>query len=173
MNTKSRIIEGLYAFVAQRPGMDPRDYDTYASYRSLSRDVTRDRHIAERLIGAIAWRASITAEDIVDASRRAYSGRLEITQGYRVNGEGFVTSIDAAQERARGYLPLIVTIESAIKIDYCTGQCWPTEYRKAVCAVCAQCLWSYWRANGYETGDAIRKQARKELGATITRRFFR
>ena len=74
----------------------------------------------------------------------AFSGRLEIT------------------ERSDG----------AIKIDYCTGQYFPTEYRKAACAVLAYSLWHYWRDCGYDTYEQIQKQARAELGRGIASRWF-
>lgn len=73
-------------------------------------------------------------------------------------------------------------------LDYCTGQYWPTEYRRAVCAVLASALWSYWRENmpapdgkdsygsplykGKTAGDVLRTTARKEMGAAIARRWF-
>jgi hypothetical protein len=31
------------------------------------------------------------------------------------------------------------------RLDYTTGQYWPTEYRRAAAAVLASALWSYWR----------------------------
>jgi hypothetical protein len=31
------------------------------------------------------------------------------------------------------------------RLDYMTGQYWPTEYRRAAAAVLASALWSYWR----------------------------
>lgn len=44
------------------------------------------------------------------------------------------------------------------KLSYCAGQYWPTEYRKAVCAVLSQALWDYYRDGcmptpTYQTGD--------------------
>ena len=33
------------------------------------------------------------------------------------------------------------------RLDYCTGQYWPTEYRKAACAALASVLWDYAREN--------------------------
>lgn len=57
-------------------------------------------------------------------------------------------------------------------LDYCTGQYYPTEYRRAICAVLATALWSYWRDDCSMKGDAIRKQARKEFGRGIGARWF-
>lgn len=56
-------------------------------------------------------------------------------------------------------------------LDYCVGQYWPTEYRAAAARVLSNAIWAYWRDCGY-TGDAIRKQARREFGRGIANRFF-
>lgn len=65
------------------------------------------------------------------------------------------------------------------RLDYCTGQYWPTEYRKAVCAVLAAALWDWYRADyaaaakpGESAGDAIRRQFRREYGRGLARRWF-
>ena len=58
-------------------------------------------------------------------------------------------------------------------LDYCTGQYWPTEYRRAVCAVLASALWVYYREHcGCDTGDKIRAAAKRNLPAPIARRWF-
>jgi hypothetical protein len=62
------------------------------------------------------------------------------------------------------------------RLDYTTGQYWPTEYRRAVCAVLASALWAYWRDNAPEgldrPGDYLRAKARREFGRTIAGRWF-
>ena len=62
------------------------------------------------------------------------------------------------------------------RLDYTTGQYFPTEYRRAVCAVLASALWDYWRDCVPETvtnkGDHIRAKARRDLGRTIAARWF-
>lgn len=62
------------------------------------------------------------------------------------------------------------------RLDYCTGQYYPTEYRKAVCAVLASALWDYWRDSlpaEQKKADEIRRIARRELGRAIALRWFR
>lgn len=151
MNTeKENILKCLQQFVAQRPGMQFANYGDVSAYRSELRGITKSRHHAETLINAVAWRESITADDIIRASQSAYSGRLTIV---RTDTGGF-------------------------RIDYCTGQYFPTEYRNAVCAVLASVLWDYWRGgNPYGTKpgawDYIRDVARKELGRSIAQVWFR
>jgi hypothetical protein len=90
-------------------------------------------------------RDSITAADIIEASKRAYSGRLQINQ----TADGF-------------------------DVDYCTGQYFPTEYRRAAACVLACAIWQRLAADRNHQGDAndIRKAARRELGSTLAREFF-
>lgn len=62
------------------------------------------------------------------------------------------------------------------RLDYTTGQYFPTEYRKAVCAVLAAALWDYWRDCVPESvsnrAESIRCKARRELGRTLADRWF-
>ena len=59
------------------------------------------------------------------------------------------------------------------RLDYCTNQYWPVEYRPAVCRVLASALWAYYREHcGCETGDAIRAAARRNLPSAIAARWF-
>lgn len=61
-----------------------------------------------------------------------------------------------------------------VRIDYVTGQYWPTEYRRAVCALMSSVIWVWLRENcEYRTGDDIRKAARRELGQSIANRWFK
>ena len=61
-----------------------------------------------------------------------------------------------------------------VRIDYVTGQYWPTEYRRAVCALMSSVIWVWLRENcKYKTGDDIRKAARRELGQSIANRWFK
>jgi hypothetical protein len=150
MNTdKENLLLCLGAFVRQRPGLEFGNYGDVTAYRSELRSITKSRHHAETLINAVAWRDSVTAEDIIRASQHAYSGRLTIL---RTDTGGF-------------------------KIDYCTGQYFPTEYRNAVCAVLSAVLWDYWRSDTVfpppGAGDRIRNTARKELGRSIAQVWFR
>lgn len=60
-----------------------------------------------------------------------------------------------------------------VKLDYTTGQYWPTEYRPAVCRLLASVLWSYWRdCHPHADGDALRATARRELGRAVANRWF-
>ena len=93
--------------------------------------------------------SSMPAEVLADGFR-AYSGRLTLTEK-----------------------------DGRVALDYCTGQYWPTEYRAAVCAVCAAALWDWYRDDytkaakpGESPGDAIRRCFRREYGARFAARWF-
>jgi hypothetical protein len=65
------------------------------------------------------------------------------------------------------------------RLEYCTGQYFPTEYRRAACAVLAQALWDHYRedyaatATGNESkGDAIRRNFRRRFGRAIAGRWM-
>jgi hypothetical protein len=141
--TKQTYLAALYAFTAQRSGINYQDYGDRESFNGDYRPIIRHGAQARKMLRAIELRDSITAQNLIDAANSAFSGRLQFVE----KGE-------------------------KVGVDYCTGQYFATEYRKAVCAVCASVLWSYWRASGYSKGDAIRAQARKELGRAIASTWF-
>lgn len=145
---KTAIVSAILHFAERRPGLDPRDYirdwsdsDGRANYRRESRRITRDLHHT-RALAQYVMLHSITADDLIEASRRAYSGRLSL------------------KPTAEGY-----------EVDYCTGQYFPTEYRRASACVLANAVWYYF-GKDHQTADDIRKAARRELGKTLAREFF-
>jgi len=65
------------------------------------------------------------------------------------------------------------------RLTYTTGQYFPTEYRRAVCAVCAAALWDYYRDDyataakaGESAGDSIRRNFRRVYGRAMQMRWF-
>ena len=154
---KTALLEALQRWVNQRPGLDPRNYirdyrdrDGIACYRSEARSITKDLDHAREMLAYVSRRQSISAEDILQAARDSFSGRLTIEP--LNDGEGF-------------------------SIGYCVGQYWPTEYRRAVCAVLSSAIWNRLRedlpSDTEHMGHAILAAARRELGQTLARRFFR
>ena len=150
-NSKQNLLNCIRAFIRQRAGLEFGNYGDVSAYRSEQRSITKDRHHAEALIASVAWRDSITAEDIISASQRAYSGRLTIER----------------------------TADASFKIDYCVGQYFPTEYRAAVCAVLSSVLWSYWRESEKQHAGAtvpatncVYQIAQSELGRSVASRWF-
>jgi hypothetical protein len=143
---KQQIIDSLYRWIKQRPGLEFGNYGDPTAYRSELRSITKDLHHARELLGYVSRRPSITADDLIEATFRAYSARLMIVEGI---------------ERA--------------EVDYCTGQYWPTEYRAAVCSVLASAIWYRFAEDMTSpvTGDAIRKTASRELSRSVASRWFR
>ena len=146
---KTEILNTLAKFAAKRPQLeaanyisDYRDSEGRAAYRAEVRSITRDLHHARAIIRRVEL-SGITAAEIITASREAFSGRLTIT----------------------------ATDDGIVKIDYCAGQYFPTEYRKAVAAVCARALWNYWKTDANDA-DRIRNTARRELPRAIARAYF-
>lgn len=146
---KNEIINALYTFANKRPGLDPRDYirshddsEGRSTYYAEARNITRDLRHSRALLRRVEL-SGITAAEIITASREAFSGRLTIT----------------------------ATNDGVIKIDYCIGQYFPTEYRKAVASVCARALWNYWREDS-KPADGIRQLARREFPRAIARAYF-
>lgn len=140
LTDKEKIVNVLRAWVNQRPGIDPRDYGDYASYRSESRRVTSQKHDAEELLRAVEL-SGMTAEDL-KAGFHAFSGRLQLTEK---DGE--------------------------YKLDYCTGQYFPTEYRLAACAVLSSALWDYYRMPE-DTGDSLRARFQRIFGKKMQKKWF-
>lgn len=126
---RDAILTALRAWIAQRPGLDFRDYGDVSAYRAESRSITTDRHHAEALLAYVATFRSIDAERLKAAFRDAYSGRLTLNE-YPFSAR------TRAKNPATGFY-----------LDYCTGQYWPTEYRRAACAVLASAIWDWWRDN--------------------------
>lgn len=118
-NLKESVCNALAVWIRQRPGLEYGNYGDAASYRAEIRSIARDKRDAETLLAAVRWRESITGQDIIEAAKGAYSGRMTIT----AHSSGKAS------------------------IDYCTGQYWPTEYRRAAAAVLAGTLWTYARDN--------------------------
>lgn len=165
MDKKQQIIAAMYAFIGQRAGLEFANYGDVKSYRAEQRAITKDRHQARRLIRDVELRDSISADDILTAAKSAYSGRLTLVQ----HDDGKVS------------------------VDYCTGQYFPTEYRRAVCAVMASVLWNWKRTQcmpaptlhhnsetgetverykGLRAGDYLRAGFKREYGRGLAARWF-
>jgi hypothetical protein len=163
MLTKQQILQALATWIKQRPGLEFGNYGSLAPYRAELRQIAKDKRDAEHLLQAVALRDSITAADLTKAFS-AYSGRLTLS------------------EKA-----------GAAHLDYCTGQYWPTEYRKAAAAVLASALWEWQRGcmpskiiegdqdyyphadgsrNKQRAGDWLRSKFRREFGRSIQQRWF-
>lgn len=118
------VFEALEAWINQRPGLDPRDYGIEteggrAAYRSEVRQIGKDRTRALKALDE-----SRGLEPRPDLLADAFSGRLEWIPAN--------TPVPHMGVTAQG------------KLNYTTGQYWPTEYRKAAAAVLESYI-SAWR----------------------------
>ena len=139
---KQKIINALYNFAQKRPQLEYSNYGDFSSYSQESRAITKDLHHARALLRRVEL-SGISAEELLEASKEAFSGRLEIT----------------------------ATDDGLIKVSYCVGQYFPTEYRKAIASVCARALWNYWKTDANDA-DRIRNTARREFPRAIARAYF-
>jgi hypothetical protein len=101
-------VRAVVKYAAKNPGLE---YGNYASsyndkagraaYFAESRQITKDwRRVCDAVRQCEA--VKVTNDDVYEAAKHAFSGRLEVTP---------------------------------VRISYCTGQYWPTEYRKAAASV--------------------------------------
>lgn len=59
------------------------------------------------------------------------------------------------------------------KLDYVTGQYWPTEYRPAICRALASALFYHFRDAGNTTREAILEAAQKVLPRSVVARWLK
>lgn len=139
---KTSICDALAAFIRQRPGFDYSNYGDAASYRADSRRASLQKRDAETLLQAVRWRDSISGADILEAAR---GGRLTIvphdTCG-ACDGSG-IGAIIANRDGTTRNVPCDGEIN--VRIDYCTGQYFPTGFRAGVCRVLSSALWNWQR----------------------------
>lgn len=140
--TKEKIIAELHKFISKRPGMDFADYGDVTTYRADYRGILKDYDHARQLLRFVEMSCSITADDIIKASERAFSGRLEWDAEKQrfcyTTGQYFPTEYRAAA---------CAVLASAIWAWY-RDQC------------------------RYETGAEIRKRARGQFGKGIQLAWF-
>ena len=140
------MLAALRAFIAQRSGIE------YANYNTGDWKASREAFMGDyrpilrhgrhaRTLLRYVELAGITAQELLEASR-AYSGRLQFQAA-----------------------------EGGVRIEYTTGQYFPTEYRNAACAVLANAIWHHWHPD-CKTCEEIRARARREFGRAIASTWF-
>ena len=162
---RATILAALDRFIRQRPGLEFGNYGDWSAYRAEVRSIGRDLQHARTLLAYVDCLQGIDADRLKAAFRGAYSGRLNL---------GFTRVCDACHRDPtlqHNHAPRAI-------LDYCTGQYWPTEYRKAACAVLASAIWDYWRDHapalreGVSVGDHLRRKAFEIFGRAIAGRWF-
>jgi hypothetical protein len=141
--SRTAILEGMRRFIAQRSGIDPRnyirDYRDVDGRRAFNLDrytIARDGRDARRLLSFVAARETISADDI---AARAH-GRLELSGDRRT-------------------------------WHYTAGQYFATEYRAAAARLLAAIIWDHLRDGG-NSAEFIRREACGYFGRGIAARYF-
>ena len=142
---RDNILRALAAFAATRPGLDPRNYiSSWSDTAGRKAYAAEVRSITKDLHHARALLTAVRLSGITEA---------QLIEAFRA----FSGRLSWDGQR----------------LDYCTGQYYPTEYRRAVCAVLASALWDYFREDcGCDTGDKILAAARRALPRAIVSRWF-
>ena len=146
----------------------------------------RKAQILTALEGFIRQRPGLEFGNYGD--RKAYFSEMRRITKQRHDAERLIRAVALSSMPAevlaggfRAYCGRLTLTENdgSVALDYCTGQYFPTEYRAAVCAVCAAALWDWYRDDyvkaakpGESPGDAIRRQFRREFGARFASRWF-
>ena len=197
---KHQIIDSLHTFINQRPGLEYGNYGDPVAYRAEMRAIIKDLHQARELLRYVELRDSITGADIIAASKSAYSGRLTIVArdnfecmscAYKWTAIAHVADVSDICPKCKG--EHVYHRPAGFIIDYCTGQYFPTEYRRAVCAVLASAIWSWkrdqcmpaptlhhntetgetlQRYKGLRAGDYLRANFKREFGRGMAARWF-
>lgn len=141
--TREQILALLDSFVRQRAGLEFGNYGDVKAYRAEQRSITRDLH-DYRAIRSAVERSSIGADALLDAFR-AFSGRLSISEAPPKHQAWCATQGILPRGAIAEHGPCNCGAQPRFRIDYCTGQYFPTEYRRAACAVLSQALWDYRR----------------------------
>jgi hypothetical protein len=143
--TKQQLIAELYAFAAQRPGLEPGNYATYSDYRAESRSITAALTEARKMIRLVELRPSITVEKLVEAFR---GSRLTLI------GE---------------------SSDGTPSLDYCAGQYYPVEFRPAISRVCASALWAWCAdamPEGANRREYMTSSAKRWFGNRLAKKYF-
>jgi hypothetical protein len=142
---KTAITNAIRAFIAQRSGIDFRDYasgnyqHSRTAFMQDYRPILKHGKDARTFLDYVETCDGISAEDLQDA----FCGRISLVE--------------------KG---------GKVAVQYIIGQYFPTEYRRAACAALSQAVWNYW--NDEKTGaNDIRKRASRRFGRGIASRWFK
>lgn len=136
------MLAALRKFINQRSGIEWGNYGgSREAFMGDYRPMLKHGAQARKLLNEVERTAEISEKDLIDASR-AYSGRLQFTE----TPEG-------------------------VRVDYTTGQYFPTEYRNAACAVLSRALWDCW-VKELASAVEVQRRARRYFGRAIAKTWF-
>lgn len=155
MTTTLNAIELLNKFVNQRAGLCFANYGDRKAYQAESREITKDRNDYYELLGLATSRYS----EWVDGKQVSNLNQALIDYLSKTGGR--------------------LTLKGE-KLEYCTGQYFPTEYRPAACRVLVDLIWASYRdeveTNApnpvYKDGNEIRKAIRRNLSRRVSYNYF-
>lgn len=150
MNTQAQTPETINAasllneFAHQRPGLDPRDYGG-----------GREGWLLYRREAAEITRDLSDFRELFNLAFNLYGGQFpELVADY----------LSKSNDR--------LTLEGN-KLQYITGQYFPTEYRPAASRCVVSLIWRYFQANEeLKTGGDIRKAIRRRVSRRVGRLYF-
>ncbi len=108
--SKTEIIEALYRFVAQRSGIDARNYGSRESFLEDYRPILQAGKDARKLLATIKWRESITPEDLIAGCG---NGRLQIHEREGNVVVQYCTGQYFAVEYRKGVCRMLATVLDA------------------------------------------------------------
>ncbi len=123
----TEVFAALETWIKQRPKLDWRDYgcntrEGRAAYQSEIRSIGKDRQRAMKALDEARGLSPEKPELLADAFR-AFSGRLQ-------------WKVEMVQSRRADNTMILQSHPEPVgRLEYCTGQYWPTEYRKAAASV--------------------------------------
>ena len=155
MTTTINTIELLNKFINQRAGLCFANYGDVKAYRAESREITKDRADYYELLRLATSRYSIWVEG------KQVSNLNEVLTDYL--------------SKTSGRLAL-----KGERLEYCTGQYFPTEYRPAANRVLANLIFASYRDEietntpnpVYKDGEAIRKAIKRNVSRRVMNNYF-
>lgn len=155
MTTTINTIELLNKFINQRAGLCFANYGDVKAYRAESREITKDRADYYELLRLAQSRYSVWVEG------KQVSNLNEVLTDYL--------------SKTGGRLAL-----KGERLEYCTGQYFPTEYRPAANRVLANLIFASYRDEietntpnpVYKDGEAIRKAIKRNISRRVMNNYF-
>lgn len=142
--TKQEILDTMTDFINQRPGLEFDNYGDRFIYQSDYRThCAKPKKDFIKLAESIAWRDGITADDLRQAFRRAFGGRLSMLDDGTLD-------YTPGQCGALEYRHAACSVLSSVLWDY-----WRTDAPK-----------------GITPREHITRTAKREFGRGIASRYF-
>jgi hypothetical protein len=155
------VFTALEAWINRRPGLD---YGALTPYRAELRSIAADKKRALKALDEARGLEPAKPELLADAFTRAFSGRLSwVTTceycGLTPSESGY--GCDARPQQTK-QTPVHSFVGS---LDYCTGQYWPTEYRKAAASVLETYIATWRQSVASETNPTFVYQTIEDVKA--------